>query len=260
MRRKFIFLLFSSFMFCVRGIAQGKDTSINVYFDINSFELDVSQLEILEKFIASYPNPRGITGFADSTGGNKYNLVLSEKRALSVYRLLQVGNNVTNKNIVSFKGESNVHPFPQMNRRVEITSQMIWPLTSIPGRKDTRADTVSNFYLDFVYFIPDKPIITYESEAYIEELAKNLKSYQTGTFEIIGHINYQSRFDSTHLTDLYLLSELRAKAVYERLIEAGIPETRMRYKGVGNAHPLYPSPLNDEQRKKNMRVQIVVKK
>ncbi|HVG13586.1 MAG TPA: OmpA family protein, partial [Chitinophagaceae bacterium] len=132
------------------------------------------------------------------------------------------------------------------------------PLVNAPGPITIKRDTVSNIYLDHVYFLPDKPVITYESLTDIEELAKNLKTYTTETFEIIGHINYQSRFDSTHLTDLYQLSELRAKAVYESLVESGIPKSRMTYRGVGNAQPVYPSPENDDQRKKNMRVQVII--
>ena len=148
-----------------------------------------------------------------------------------------------------------------MNRRVQITAHLNPPPAAIIKRPaDNESDTVRNFYLEYVYFIPDQPAITYESLHYMQQLARNLKTYTTESFDIVGHINYQSRFDSTHLKDLYRLSQQRAKAVYDYLVEAGIPKTKMTYKGVGNSMPIYPSPVNDEQRRKNMRVQVIIKR
>jgi outer membrane protein OmpA-like peptidoglycan-associated protein len=125
---------------------------------------------------------------------------------------------------------------------------------------DISLDTVSNFYLENVYFLPDKPIVTTESFPHIRELATILNNHPEETIEIIGHINYQSSFDSTYLRDLFKLSEQRAKTVYDYLAELGVSKARMSYKGVGNSQPAYPMPENDDERRKNMRVQIVRRK
>jgi outer membrane protein OmpA-like peptidoglycan-associated protein len=100
--------------------------------------------------------------------------------------------------------------------------------------------------------------VTEESIPSLQELAQQLKAYPSAIFEIVGHINYQSRYDSTHLGDLYQLSTKRAKVVYEYLLEYGIASSRIRYKGVGNSQPAIASPKNDGERMKNMRVQIIV--
>jgi outer membrane protein OmpA-like peptidoglycan-associated protein len=244
----------------MHGIGQEKDTGINLYFAINDAELPAAQLLALENFLASFPAVKRITGFADSTGSDDYNLKLSKKRALSVSRFLGNAYGLSSEDSISFEGESKLYAEPWMNRRVEVTARFTAPLVTVPRALKVQPDTVSNIYLDNVYFIPDQPIITYESLSYIQELARNLKDYKSETFEIIGHINYQSRFDSSHLTDLYRLSELRARAIYDSLIELGIPKSRMAYRGVGNLQPAYPAPVNDDQRRKNMRVQVIIKK
>ena len=237
----------------------GKDTSINFYFETNSSELDSNQYRKLNDFSSSF-HIKSIIGYADSTGANSYNFSLSKKRAFAVYTALNNGTDLFNKSIMMYIGESTEEPELWKNRRVQLIAHQI------PAR-ELNSDTVVNnpgivrtFNLEYVYFVPDQAIITEESLSYIQKLAEILKTYKTETFEIIGHINYQSRFDSSHLTDIYQLSERRAKAVYDNLVALGISSTRMTFKGVGNSRPVYSSPVNDEQRRKNMRVQIVIKK
>ena len=53
------------------------------------------------------------------------------------------------------------------------------------------------------------------------------------------------------------LSETRAKAVADYLIEKGIPASRLKHKGFGNLKPLVPFPeKNESDRVKNRRVEI----
>lgn len=159
-----------------------------------------------------------------------------------------------------YMGESTEEPELWKNRRVQIIAYQNPLVESKENIKVDSQAVVRSIDLQYVYFIPDQAIVTQESIPYINELASILKMYKTETFEIVGHINYQSRFDSTHLTDLYQLSERRAKAVYEYLESYGISPARMAFKGVGNSRPIYPSPANDEQRRRNMRVQIIIRK
>ena len=258
--KKHIFLILISCIQYLNCFSQvGKDTSINLYFKTDDFKLDSNEYRRLNDFSFAF-HIKSIIGYADSTGNKTHNLSLSKKRAFAVYNALNSGTNLFNKSIMLYVGESTEEPELWKNRRVQIIAYQI------PGSElnsDTMANSpsiVRNFDLEYVYFIPDQAVITQESLSYIQELAAILKTYKTETFEIIGHINYQSRFDSSHLTDIYLLSERRAKAVYDLLVEFGISATRMTFKGVGNSRPIYPSPVNDEQRRKNMRVQIVIKK
>jgi len=52
--------------------------------------------------------------------------------------------------------------------------------------------------------------------------------------------------------------QLDAKAVYQYLIDFGIPATKISYRGVGNSQPIIVSPKNDEERRRNMRVEVFI--
>jgi outer membrane protein OmpA-like peptidoglycan-associated protein len=235
-----------------------RDTTITLYFKTDSFRLDNNQMKRLIDF-ASFFHVKSITAYADSTGPQGYNLILSKKRGFAAYKVLSERIDSLNKGIMTYTGESTEEPELWKNRRVQIIA---YQNTATEIKENLKVDTqtvVRSFDLQYVFFVPDQAIVTQESIPYIKELAEILKTYKTETFEIVGHINYQSRFDSTHLTDLYQLSERRAKAVYDYLESHGISPSRMTFKGVGNSQPIYPSPVDDEQRRKNMRVQIIIR-
>lgn len=267
--KKYILLVFKSCILYLSCFSQAaKDTSVNFYFAINSAQLDSNQHKILNDFTSAF-RIKAIKGYADTTGAKKYNFSLSQKRAFSVYTALNKSVDSTNNIDLFYLGENAEEPKLWKNRRVQVIATQVArkEVTHKIPVNESASDTtahiptvVRDFNLEYVYFMPDQAVIIQESLSYIQELADILKTYKTETFEIIGHINYQSRFDSTHLTDIYELSKRRAKALYDYLVEQGIPASRMTYRGIGNSHPIYPKPKNDEQRRKNMRVQIIIKK
>jgi OOP family OmpA-OmpF porin len=57
---------------------------------------------------------------------------------------------------------------------------------------------------------------------------------------------------------MFKLSEQRASVIKDLLVENDIPANRIQSRGVGNTRPIYPDPVNDEERKQNMRVQVIV--
>jgi outer membrane protein OmpA-like peptidoglycan-associated protein len=236
-----------------------RDTTINLYFETNSIKLDSHQIKKLKNFSSSF-HINSIIGYADTTGIQVYNLHLSRKRAIEVYKVLSEQSKLIDQNVLTYLGESSEESDLWQNRRVKLIGNE--DSVNIINNKSKTEDQIiiRSFDLDYIYFVPDRAIVTQESIPYVKGLADILKSYTTETFEIIGHINYQSRFDSSHLTDLYQLSERRAKAIYDYLVSYGISPTRMTFRGVGNSQPIYSSPINDEQRRKNMRVQIIVRK
>ena len=254
-------LLFISSVFCYRCLSQeNRDTSINLFFKTNCFELDAQHYNIIKDFINSYSAITHINGYADTTGTVNYNLALSRRRAFAVYSAIKSEVDSLDANIVAHYGESKEFSESWMNRRVQIHAHKLLVQALEKNNAQNVSNTLHEINLDNLYFLPDKPILSQESVPYIQEVARQLKTFPMGTFEIIGHINYQSRFDSTHLRDLFELSKLRAKAVYDYLVEFGIPATRMTYKGVGNSQPIFVSPKNDKEKRKNMRVQIIIMK
>jgi hypothetical protein len=75
MNKQQLFLLFlCSFLSCICFAQDKKDTSINVFFKTNSFELDTSQFDTIKDFLAVCPIITHITGYADSTGTPTYTL------------------------------------------------------------------------------------------------------------------------------------------------------------------------------------------
>lgn len=57
---------------------------------------------------------------------------------------------------------------------------------------------------------------------------------------------------------MFRLSAQRVRLVYEMLIDNGIPPARLSYKGMGNAEMLFPELNSNEERVKNMRVEVLI--
>ena len=249
------FLFISCLLFEIAGIAQEKDTTVILYFPVNNYTIDSEQKKQLVDFMSSGIVIKNIKGYADTTGTIPYNRKLSEKRAITVALLCGLSKNQFQKT-VSFKGEEHEQsPEVYKNRRVEITATV----KEKKFIKPSAPSVIESLNIDNIYFLPDQAIITEESLPYVNELAQLLKkNYKTEYFEIVGHVNYQSNKDSIQLQDLYWLSERRAKAIYLLLIKNGIPAERMTFKGVGNSQPLIKNPINDEEKRRNMRVQVQI--
>ncbi|RYG53580.1 MAG: hypothetical protein EOO01_04005, partial [Chitinophagaceae bacterium] len=92
----------------------------------------------------------------------------------------------------------------------------------------------------------------------IPSLISRLKRYPDDCFEVIGHVNYQSKRDQQFLKDLFVLSTKRAELVTQILTENGIPQNRLSHKDVGNTQPLISNPKTNDERRKNMPVLIKV--
>jgi outer membrane protein OmpA-like peptidoglycan-associated protein len=248
-----IFLIFSlnvKFLYS----QSSKDTTLILYFNSAVYKLDSSQIEQILKFEDVVNGVKDIIGYADSVGSIGYNKILTQKRALNVYQIIL--ERFKPNNLYSYKGEE----FPQnpdlaLNRKVEITGYIYNRPSANFGLRDQLLDS---FEVENVTFLPDKAILSSESISFIPILVQKVKSYRDVHFEIVGHVNYQSKRDSSHLQDLYKLSEERAKVIYQVLVENGISKGDLSYKGVGNSRPLIKNPKNDFEKSKNMRVQIFV--
>ena len=206
----------------------------------------------------------GIKGFSDTTGSKSFNMELSRKRAKAVFHYLNSQHHSDSINIEYF-GEQHV-PDNDMfyNRRVEI-----WFKTDSSHErlihKENKSDSVSvieKYEISNIYFIPDQPIVEPASFFAVDDAAKYLKHFAGCKFEIVGHVNYilpPSVINNPKAMEpVQRLSEERAKAIYDLLIERGIPFQSMTFKGVGNSQMVFKNPKNDEEKRKNMRVEILI--
>jgi len=133
----------------------------------------------------------------------------------------------------------------------------------VPGRKDSLwaegfydtsemwRDTGDSFVRPILFDF-DKWDIKPESYAIIEEIVDQMLSRPKLRLEIQGHtdnigtVEYNQR-----------LSERRAKAVYDALIERGVDPKRLRWRGFGMSQPVAPNDT-EEGRAKNRRTQFVI--
>ncbi|MDP4131530.1 MAG: OmpA family protein [Bacteroidota bacterium] len=148
------------------------------------------------------------------------------------------------------------------NRRVEISLLPLKINTLIP---DTgKLKVIRSLELEHLYFRPDEPILEPSSMPYLDYVASILKKDNKDIFEIKGHVNWSPSSNSSpdlgYKKKMDQLSADRARMIYDILVDKGIPPGRMFWKGMGNTEMIYPNASSDEEKRKNMRVEILVLK
>lgn len=151
------------------------------------------------------------------------------------------------------------------DRRVKVCFKQIVPGELIDVDEKAKADTLAiteRYELTNIYFIPDKAVVDPTSFFTDDDAAKYLKKFPGCKFEIVGHVNYvlpASVMNNPKAVEPVMkLSEERAKTVYDLLAGRNIPIESMTFKGVGNLQMVFKSPRNDEEKRKNMRVEILI--
>ena len=85
------------------------------------------------------------------------------------------------------------------------------------------------------------------------ELFKILQENEYLSIEIQGHICCKSP------TEEDLISEARAKAIYNFLVKNKIDKDRLKYKGFGVSRPIFEIPEKNElEQEQNRRVEILI--
>ena len=96
----------------------------------------------------------------------------------------------------------------------------------------------------------------------LQKLLKTLKDNPKLKVEIQGHVcctnNGEDGVDADYDTREPKLSENRAKAIYEYLIDKGIAKSRLTYKGYGRSKPKEPIEDTPEKEQANRRVEILI--
>ncbi len=114
------------------------------------------------------------------------------------------------------------------------------------------ADTGFSINLPKIYFAFNQSELLPSSYIALEELSKILEEHKSLQIEIRGHTdNIGSNWYNKRL------SNDRAEAVYDFLIETGIDESRLKYRGFGNKVPVADNDT-EEGRQLNRRVEIKV--
>ena len=107
-----------------------------------------------------------------------------------------------------------------------------------------------NDYAKTILFDTGKTTIKFESAEILSNIAGILKEYSNAKFHIDGHTDSVGR-ESTNQT----LSEGRAQAVVDWLVENGIDASRLTARGFGESQPIMDNKTR-EGRARNRRVEI----
>lgn len=262
-------LLLLALSVCTRAHSQTRhDTSLTVYFRENSYQPDSAQIQKIDSFFTCYKGVsiRRIEAHTDTIGEASYNRILSQRRSGTIAAYLHKHFGFLKEYPILNYGETrpaSAHD-DALNRRVEISLQFLPDTHSAvrnePFQNGQTAIILKKYELDKLYFEPDQAVLENSSLSYIQGIAAILKKYEKAQFEIRGHVNCPLRVKpgSGFMEKMNQLSVDRAKLIYELLIDAGIPADKMTYKGMGNTEMLYPHAENEEEKRKNMRVEIFV--
>ncbi|MEZ5016153.1 MAG: OmpA family protein [Flavipsychrobacter sp.] len=236
------------------------------YFDISSTQLNnigIHKLDSLVYYNVIRQNKRyNIIGYADNTGDEIANLELSNKRARVVFdHLKYLGIDSQNINVLIGKGAVGIKGLPnQNNRRVDIiadTSTM--PPSPQPPTVDIKKlKPGEKFKLDRLYFVGGMATLLESSMPTLEYLLKLLKEHPKLIIRLEGHVHHENiryrvpsnafsvRNNRELESSLQKLSDDRAYSVYKYLVDNGIDEKRLHWKGFSYSK-FHESPKNNRR-------------
>jgi len=168
----------------------------------------------------------------------------------------EVGKEVDNKNVIGNSQDVDLDQIEEVKEE-SVVIPIFENLTT------ENMEVGENIVLDNILFHGGTPNFKPESESSLNQLYLAMKNNPTLEIEIEGHIccekGGEDGWDRINQNDH--LSENRAKAVYDFLVEKGIDSKRMTYIGYGSKFKLYPKERNAYEEDHNRRVEIrIVKK
>lgn len=245
------------------AIAQQKDT-LFLYFDVNKSELEVQELNKLNSFLEAHTknsNEIIISAYADTTGSVANNQILSINRMEVVKRFITDANKSISKNIkASAMGETSKFGADlQKNRCVElvITAEEKKNINNLASY--AKGDKI---VLENILFENNSHVFLPSSLPALQSLLGTLKTNPAIKIIVLGHVccgGNNPDYDMIEPGGLNMtISETRAKAVCDFLLENGIESDRLKYRGMSFKYPLVYPENNDEDRARNRRVEIEI--
>lgn len=276
---RYLFFLLCIFFNCFNVAAKPVDT-LKIYFDLGKTELKPSGRQTLDSLLYNdiliAGKKFGIIGYADYVGGDELNVKISESRAKAVQDYL-ISMHVRPEDIQVVIGRGEVKRSDttdrsgfQPDRRVDIIPGGIkgWkppvakvapptpPATKIDISKVQKNEAIR---LNKIFFFPGSHRVREESLPEVDNLYTIMKDNPKLKIRIEGHIccltpNNTDGYD--YDSEDFHLSTNRAKAIYDILVEKGIDESRMEYRGFGKSRPLVNPERSTEDENMNRRVEI----
>jgi len=115
-----------------------------------------------------------------------------------------------------------------------------------------KIESGKTFEINNIYFKTNSFNITDITRSILTEFSRYLKENSNLELLISGHTD-----NSGDKKENMVLSENRAKSVYDFLIKSGISEDRLTFKGFGESVPIYNNSTT-EGRSKNRRTEFTI--
>lgn len=122
-----------------------------------------------------------------------------------------------------------------------------------------KVKTRKNF--EKIYFHGNQATFLPTSADELRRVLQFAKSSGVAAIEIVGHVNYPLNYnqnDSAMAKWNYQLSFMRAKAVFDYLVENGVDRGIISYKGVSNTEMKFPYAKTDDEMARNRRVEVLI--
>lgn len=260
---KILFLILTS---CIAQIAQSQQT-FSVYFDTDKSTLSPEEEQNLHAFLKSEIDLFEVIAYCDTTGSIIYNDALAKKRLNTVRNFLSKNDDFKTQSLgerhemknTELRNQRrvdilfyNVTSIEEINE--EIVVEKITPVEDAvsdlkvfmdnPEQKEVVIQTTILFYNRSGMYLP-------ESKEELGQLYVFMKKNPDVSAHIRGHIccNPYTEWDD--------ISQARARTVAIYLIENGINQERITFKGYGTSLPYRSPEITEEDRKLNRRVDVV---
>ncbi len=285
------YLLCCLLLSALSGYSQSKDT-FQVYFPFNQSMLTKEAEQYVDALIFNDTLIHGdrliVLGYADYVGSSGYNDSLSGARAANVCNYL-IRSGFEKKDIKLMMGKGKVERAGisgrdgfATDRKVQIIIDHTVSLSAKPApakplvvtkpavvkppakpavmpaeRIDiTKLKVNQTFALNNIIFQPGSDIYYDQSLPDLERLLDFMVENPAVKISVEGHICCKGPNPLNEIHDDGSLSQLRAAAVCNFLVNNGIAKNRMYGIGLGNKDPVVPNEVTNEDRVKNRRVEI----
>lgn len=124
-----------------------------------------------------------------------------------------------------------------------------------------KATVKSKKSFEKIYFYGNEARFLPSSDPELKRLLAWSKSSGVTAIEVVGHVNYPYQYnqnDTGMMQHNFKLSYDRARAVYDYLVENGVPAHVITYKGVGNTEMKFPRTNDEGEMQQNRRVEVLI--
>jgi len=232
--------------------------SLGIEFDINKSEIRPQYHDEVAKvgdFMKKYPTTTAvIEGYTDEVGNDDYNMQLSQQRAESVVKYLEVNFGIDSSRL-SAKGYGEAKPTAdnatdagrQKNRRINAIIDCALDVKDIAPPPERLCMTLK------VEYATDSADIRAGYSDEVDKVGEYMKKYPTTTAIIEGHTDNVGSFEHN-----MKLSRSRAENVVNYLAgKFGIDSSRLSAKGYGSTRSIAYN-NTAEGRQKNRRINAII--